>query len=494
MRVRPKTYVRLRVGHLLKFGNSTRSYILTGPQADEEEVSEFSITELKEQKAIKEAELLQKQMEEEEEAKKKKEEEGASWGMSEDAEEESDLTENPFAMTNNEEFFVKDPKKTLRGFFEREGLNLEYKCDELSAGNFICKVELPIDDEMGNPIVCEVKHKGKKKECVEQCALECCRILDRHGMLRQANHEPRRSKKFEEDDSDDDGFYDRTGDVEKKQLKRSGQNQSEALTYEQLVEQENEISQKIVEKEIHLKNLIEVEKSQKQQNDDDLDSYMNNLNKLDNKVDKFAISSVKSEIQKLKIELQKIQKLAQIAKPSINLENIVKPQKSSLPLFGKRTALGRNFLPKKQTQIVKEVSKAETKFEVEEDEDDEKTNATEVSKKENKTHDEIENQTKPTPTLKRDDDEEPSEKKQKIEKANIEIIKNTSPSTSASLKAEEDPPKKKKTRFRIKKEYRQNVDMNDDEEFIDEGKSATWIPPEDQQGDGMTHLNAKFGY
>lgn len=467
MRVRPKTYVRLRVGHLLKFGNSTRSYILTGPPADEEEVSEFTITELKEQKLLKEAELQQKQLEEEEELRKKKEEEGASWGMGDDAEEENDLTENPFAMTNNEEFFVKDPKKTLRGFFEREGLNLEYKCDELSAGNFICKVELPIDDEMGNSIVCEVKHRGKKKECVEQCALECCRILDRHGMLRQANHEPRRSKKFEEDDSDDDGFYDRTGDVEKKALKKASQNQTEVLTYEQLIEQENEISQKINEKEKSLDDLIKAEKSQKQQNDDDLDSFMNNLNKLD-KIDKFAISSVKTEIQKLKNELQKIQKLAQIAKPSINLDNIVKPSKSTLPLFGKRTALGRNFVMKKP-EVPKEVSKAVT-FEIEEDEDDEK-----------KVENRVEN---PQVVL------EPVEKKPKLsteEKVSETKIEPTSSTSEAA-------PKKKKTRLRIKKEYRQNVDMNDDDEFIDEEKSATWIPPDDQQGDGMTHLNAKFGY
>lgn len=135
MKVPPKTYVRLRVGYMLKFGASTRNYILQGPGFDQEAESELTITEMKELKIKKLLEAQQKQVEEE----KQKEEAGISWGMTDDADEETDLSHNPFASTNNEELFLQDPKKTLRGFFEREGLNLDYKVDEVSNGTYTCR-------------------------------------------------------------------------------------------------------------------------------------------------------------------------------------------------------------------------------------------------------------------------------------------------------------------------------------------------------------------
>lgn len=55
--------------------------------------------------------------------------------------------------------------------------------------------------------------------------------------------------------------------------------------------------------------------------------------------------------------------------------------------------------------------------------------------------------------------------------------------------------KKRRSRVRIRNDRgRDNVDINDTEEAVDIEKYSTWIPPENQCGDGSTNLNVKYGY
>jgi len=46
-RIKPRTYVRLHGGHMIRFGCSQRKYILQAPSDDQEEESELSVTQLK---------------------------------------------------------------------------------------------------------------------------------------------------------------------------------------------------------------------------------------------------------------------------------------------------------------------------------------------------------------------------------------------------------------------------------------------------------------
>ena len=118
-----------------------------GPETDAPAVSAHSITEIK---AIN-AEILRKRAEIIEERKKQAEQEvsdGVSWGFKEDAvesdeeEEERPESVNPFSLP--EELDLEDPKKTLKGCFEREGYEVEYVCEDQGFGNHMCRIEFSI--------------------------------------------------------------------------------------------------------------------------------------------------------------------------------------------------------------------------------------------------------------------------------------------------------------------------------------------------------------
>lgn len=77
---------------MIKFGCSTRFFLLQGPEYDKEEESELTLTEIKQkrkleldEKAQKEEEELRLKIEEEEREKQLIEERGISWGLGNNA-------------------------------------------------------------------------------------------------------------------------------------------------------------------------------------------------------------------------------------------------------------------------------------------------------------------------------------------------------------------------------------------------------------------------
>ncbi|RLW06849.1 hypothetical protein DV515_00003974 [Chloebia gouldiae] len=557
-RVPPRTYCRVRVGHGLRFGGSSRLFLLQGPKEDQESESELTVTELKalrkQQQAKLEKTMLGEDSDEEDEKEERNERSqnsdmSCSWGMGEDAEED-EVEENPIAVDFQDvqdAFYMKDPRKALQGFFDREGEELEYEYDDRGHNSWLCRIKLPVDDASGKQLVAEVLHSGKKKEAMIQCALEACRLLDARGVLRQeAVSRKRKSKNWEDEDfydSDDDTFLDRTGAVEKKRLnrmKKAGKIEEKPETYDSLVtklkEAENELSE-ITEK---LKVSGKVQSHPAAQ--DSLDEFMTEI-KSGCTLDSVARKKLHLRSFELRKEQQRLKGLIKLVKPtelpelkpqsgsySLNAEN--KPKKMNLPLFGamkggskfklKTGSLGK--LPVKRPDIPESLLKTKDDGPEEEEEEEEEEEMEQqqeahavnsrVSNLEMKmtVEEETEKETHapdgspcsnknlgslqdgidflPEPKVLRSESQMgPSQEKSQGEQYNTDYFVIAS-SKVVNKEPEETSENVKKinSSSKVQQPFFSSQYPDDDPDY------CIWIPPAGQSGDGKTHLNEKYGY
>lgn len=245
------------------------------------------------------------------------------------------------------------------------------------------------------------------------------------------------------------------------------------------------------------------DKNKNSTDDDDLDEFMSNLSS-DKNLDKIEIRRLRVEEQRLKTDHLKLQKLIKIAAP-VALPPIIGVQQSStdfkkrlnLPLFGKRNKLEKYFGVKKvEATTTKPTEYKSDEEEVEEEDEIKPIKIIEEKKQEVPVK-------VPVKVL-----EPPKEipKIEKIDKVIPKVIPPTSPAKKRELVEEEDEKpadeqaplsipvaKKRRNRNKGREKYRENVDMDDTEEMIEE-KYSKWVPPENQAGDGFTELNKKFGY
>jgi len=545
----PKTFYRLRVGHMLKFGGSTRTVLLQGPEDDEEEESDLSVTELKalaaekaQKKAEEEQERIKKieEMESAEEGRREEEmSKGISWGMEDDAMDEDkfpDMQKNPFAeLANNEDLYIEDPKKALRNWFEREGYELEFKVEEKGYAQFHCRIDLPVD---GDPNFAEAQVKGKKKEAVIQAALEACRVLDRLGVLRpsQQTRMERKVKKWEEDDfydSDEDEFLDRTGDIEerrKRRMRLAGVGKDTVETYDTLVGKHEAVVKEIAETETQLNKALERRaKAEKKSNENDLDSYLAELKK-GAQVDKETVTKLKVKIQNLTTEKDRLVKLINIAKPASMPElktSSVKPKlgvmigkRGSKGLLGKVKSVAKDSFSK-PVVVQSEKSKVLEAF-LEKDEevtkkmklcDDgedlkpigydvqkkepvpkERIGDTSVNKVYKKIGPEIPEHIRNELSKVEEDDKENGENKVS---GTLDVLKDISALGQDNMEIDEDGEEKQKKRGDRGSKRKVKKVEEEPEEYYKIGmdsKYDVWVPPQNQSGDGKTSLNDKLGY
>ncbi|XP_012869023.1 PREDICTED: kanadaptin [Dipodomys ordii] len=546
-RIPPRTYCRVHVGHVFRFGGSTRLFILQGPEEDREAESELTVTQLKELRK-QQQKLLEKKMlgedsdeEEERDTEEKKrnaggqeDEMGCTWGMGEDAVED-EAEENPIVLEFQQEreaFYIKDPKKALQGFFDREGEELEYEFDEQGHSTWLCRVRLPVDDSTGKQLVAEAIHSGKKKEAMIQCSLEACRILDTLGLLRQeAVSRKRKAKNWEDEDfydSDDDTFLDRTGLVEKKRLnrmKKAGKIDEKPETFESLVAKLNDAEKELSEISERLKASSKALSESPSQ--DSLDAFMSEM-KSGSALDGVSRKKLHLRTFELRKEQQRLKGLIKIVKPAeipelkktephnSGLEN--KAKKLTLPLFGamkggskfklKTGTVGK--LPPRRPDLPPALMKTKDEPEVEEEEEEEEEEK-EKEEHEKKMEDgssRLPEETEPETAVQgmsaptdRPCSEETKSHEHSSQFSQVEQNENEQETSEITSSHEEPSASEKeyeKSRDELKKKkvpgsYKfppvlSSKYPEDDPDY------CVWMPPEGQSGDGRTHLNDKYGY
>ncbi|GAU88308.1 hypothetical protein RvY_01033-2 [Ramazzottius varieornatus] len=315
IKVAPETYVPLKVGYVIKFGESTRLYIVQGPSEDDEDTS-VPVTGNSRPEA---------------KVPPKEEDNGVDWGFGPDAteeEEEKDIGFLDSISTADKDisYYADDPAKALKAFFTREGVDMEYDIEEIGHGNkrqFHCRIPLPIDTPNGRQIMAEATTNGKKKEALAQAIVEACRILHSQGMLKGTTSIGKKHKAknwADEDfyDSDEDTYLDRTGTVERKRkerIRKSGKQTQAAETFDSLTKkmellkaEVDEISQKLQQAD---KNKID---SIGGGSLDDLDTFMNAV-KSGLIMDSKTRIKLKQRLTELKQEESMLVRMLNIAKP-----------------------------------------------------------------------------------------------------------------------------------------------------------------------------------
>lgn len=394
-------------------------------------------------------------------------------------------TEEDEGETKKEPFYLKDPKRALTAFFEREGAELVYDVEDHQFGSYRCTIKLPIVDEYGRAVQaeCEKKH-CKRKEIIHECILEACRILDEQGVLREGTaasslYTPRvqqiKRQMLEENDfyeEDEDTFYDRTGELEKKRLKRM--EWSGHLNNEQQVETFESLSLKLTnlyKEQVDLEQKLE---AAKQMEEDAAKNAPKSERDID-EVDLYIRQLKQGEKVNLKVKWQWRKRLLEIdneERPLIKLLKVCKPKGFDIPAWRLQTRdEAKQNLTSKPILVRPPPSLPSPPKPV----------------LESKSTTESEQMPPPpapapAPALAPPTSSTPAEP---------EPVPSAPPPKTASVQA----PHATSTRRKPPRSTKSGKDQYDDSEHYSEDKFAGWMPPENEQtGDGRTALNDKYGY
>uniref|UniRef100_A0A915DHG1 FHA domain-containing protein n=1 Tax=Ditylenchus dipsaci TaxID=166011 RepID=A0A915DHG1_9BILA len=369
-----------------------------------------------------------------------------------------------------QKYFEKDPIGWLDKYFEREGLpmNYQYTRPAEPGGDWL---------RLGNLISASA---FTRQLAQFQCSLVACERLEANGLLRTFSILNKRKTYAENDyyDSDEDTFFDRTGQIEEQRRKRkmrcegdetAGKSKSYDELKKTLIETESKLT--IVKSEI-----------QRLLGKNAYTDAEGNILKTANFSMRMTISQMKSKEKKLVEECAKLSKLVEFVKPH-GLDEMfpMKKLEVSHPFRISRSAVQQKSdeIPGPSTEQIggqksePDVSSKETKK-------DSAGVSAERVKSDTREDDE-----KPSVAI-----EPPIKRERNYQPAMPEFIQ---PKFGILTKEE----------ARIRHPVRVNRRQHSLEEELvgsdystvpveSQGEYATWLPPENQSGDGITKLNAKF--
>ena len=243
--VAKKKYVRIRVGDMIRFGQSSRVFILMGPVDDklQEEPVHSNNSHADTSNALKARDEV-------------------TWGFSQDAYEGDefegirvDAKDLEDISIDQDAYYVADPRKSLRVWFESRGEELAFRFEEEGYGQnkvYVARINVPVQTQMGS--VFGTGKGARKKEAERNACLDCCAKLDKLGILRGSvadseNKQKRRLKDLYGDDGDD-AFFDRTKDQHKKQ--QFGAQEQKTDNFESLTEKKKSILTQIASLEAQI--------------------------------------------------------------------------------------------------------------------------------------------------------------------------------------------------------------------------------------------------
>lgn len=461
--------------NVFKFGASTRLFSL-GSNLEEDQLEDEDIEDLRVTQNVKLKNKTQENVDT-----------GCDWGINEEEidpekEETSDsksLQAIITAMkmnvngdelkTSNDNVYSANPNKCLQQWFEREGYEMDYKVDAIH-NKYKCTFELPID---GQWIPVDGSLMTKKKEAITEACLKSCQLLDRAELLFPWQQQKAKllRRKQEEDDNDSDGeMIDETVHLSRKRARKESDNNTDNGfdTFETLNKKWSQMNEELRQLRIKLAKIgakNEVQREVGQEFDDSLDDYMASIGKQKYGLsisDKIEKSNVKMKINQLEKEQQKLEKLIELAKPSVNfpvvfasnnLNNLTTDVKISESLI--KTEIQDNV---KQELIV--IEKSDDK-DFKKPENEKQEVSVEKPDLYVKTHSVV--------------------KQIKVEKPKNSLELKSNPKLNAhSIVEAIEKEKKLEKKAKEKPSY--------DNDYVD------WLPPIGQSGDGKTQLNERFGY